>query len=1363
MSEHILAYLYGYLKWMRNEGIPNYIVKNNTRNMQIMDTAQNYVRKHSEYAGILNGGCPKKFIGGGKILQNLLEMQGAIRSLQTTDTSKQAAMFAQIDLLMKNIEEKLSTNPHIVHDVTEFFEGKEMIQSTMNLLKVGLTSLDDITSHRSTEDLRQQKFPVQKLVKFSDKELYNFNNIFDEYNKKIDGIIDTDQENMQKQNMNFENLHGDILKQINEFAEKGNALNTSISELDQFLTGAGNDLVYAYDESEIKFVKKFDVFLDDLQKAVDESNPKPVDAAGIVALITATRDRCSGQIEYFNDNAIKYISQIRHITGYGKFKKYYDGINNTRINNAFFSDKDLIDVGFVKKLVGDFVVSKEKEQKLSGNEFKKMLIEFPKALIGNVLSGGRRRKNMRGGASVDDIKKLISEQGELYQAVWSYNQLANKYNKKLHDNQEDLINNAIHNLFLVMVATNQMLTNGYVVHEYIQRGALSLYERILRSMLNDMTNNPEKEINIYLSKCHAVTIQKLHSFVGVLSSQLNEMKVKKMALCKSTEMHNKFAKACVDACTPPKCREQAKECEGDYTEPCRKKKERECLFDDIIDINACSGNTANMFLLLNHFKGIIMNYNVLSGNKITIYARVNDLGDEMNPSSKEMYEKMMYVSDYDYKLRHPDDTTKIDVSKLYINEAACPKKPEEKTDAKQGDVLKFTEVFDSTQFSNSSEISKYMTIDTLLSQANGLGMMTYGYSGTGKSFILFGDAKNNIPGILQTTLNDVNGLKSVYLRVIELYGLGLPFPHYWEKQPGRTIDQCLYAYNIQLIGTEMKMSGDVTQIVGDENIKRFMASTPKGNTYYNIAENSVSSVFKNFNNFVDEIDAKRKEAGRIRNTPNNPVSSRSIVIYDFQLELFSQETYVPFLIVDLPGREEIIQTYVEPYLDNTVIQKLLGNQPPARINELKLILGFAALNPLGLALLRPDSIEKTLKNYFANTNPKTKMIEIRPDRQQEYDEIFQARNMEFTLDPNKMNDGVKNIKEDMRAKLTGIDYKIKEEPTAWLVNGNVTLSNEIINPKGGLLSLFFMIPDNNIFKATMIKKSTIDAPFFYKTEHQFKSILYIHIMNRLIIANKFKLLEKIIQEICDVEINNKITIAKINGLTAQDWDYIQSKNFKSLYWFEKPGGKEFKPFSQALAPEEKLKIFHYDYILTPFEGIYINENIIGLIKYLSATKMGIMDDNTADDNQKIMTLKETIHEQNKALGFQYQHKLARVWLSSAGTKSNINEFLEIDTTVPKLYGDDGIKLNDESVKKIFAFITESYKSDAIFNFDHPPIKDILAPYLGGLTFYNVLYLLANYKDNNKRTTKCGHQHKLLTNTRSFVEMISTIEEIHETP
>jgi hypothetical protein len=106
------------------------------------------------------------------------------------------------------------------------------------------------------------------------------------------------------------------------------------------------------------------------------------------------------------------------------------------------------------------------------------------------------------------------------------------------------------------------------------------------------------------------------------------------------------------------------------------------------------------------------------------------------------------------------------------------------------------------------------------------------------------------------------------------------------------------------------MTDKKTKKIGANSIKTFIESEEG---YRKIYQQNRSEVFGNFDQFMDEVEKERDckdELGnpkvgkieyeikkRIRATPNNIVSSRSVLIYDFQLKIGKQ--YVTFLIVDL--------------------------------------------------------------------------------------------------------------------------------------------------------------------------------------------------------------------------------------------------------------------------------------------------------------------------------------------------------------------------------------------------------------------------------------------------------------------------------
>ncbi len=95
--------------------------------------------------------------------------------------------------------------------------------------------------------------------------------------------------------------------------------------------------------------------------------------------------------------------------------------------------------------------------------------------------------------------------------------------------------------------------------------------------------------------------------------------------------------------------------------------------------------------------------------------------------------------------------------------------------------------------------------------------------------------------------------------------------------------------------------------------------------------------YRNFTDFVDDIDRVRSDGihikrlfdhliKQVKGTINNPISSRSILVYDFEINLdpsSSSPIFIPFVIYDLPGKEDVSRTYV----DTSITPALLGSTP----------------------------------------------------------------------------------------------------------------------------------------------------------------------------------------------------------------------------------------------------------------------------------------------------------------------------------------------------------------------------------------------------------------------------------------------------
>lgn len=1421
----IYQYLKEYLYWVRNVKLVESKEYLNTRKECVNKLLKCYSKKYPERSCIQQGGRP--ILRGGSEYEELNKIYNMIQSIDPNKIKGIGTTSQELDEIIKKLQSKIKEVA--TTDVSANLSSA--VQNSIEVMMVGLKKFKDV-----------DKIQVAKLEKTLPNELspeFQPVKIEDEIGKMKDKLkqLSGDKADVNKFKDAVQKLDVEVVKYIDDYKLKIKLIRDAIEKMRIRICELNSST--KYDEKtklkELVYVPLFrggnDNFLAEIGKITDAELNKFLSSI-VPKLLEVNSDKklyeinLRDAVQMFNDGVAPYTHIIREKTKYKNFIKYYDGENNTRINNKFFSKEGIVDIKMINDMIFDPKFSLEnvhkdiisfpteyikkleaKEPVSEGMQTAKIdeikpvkpqqvfvtkaqvksqqldVKEMPKGIQARQLQKPTEQKKVVASVTkkVTTLKGGENELGistERYESLAGilnqYNIMVEKYNDVLSMLNSTLIDHFMHNVFLVAIATNQLISPGFVIHEYIQRGALALYRRIINNLMDDIEKNPMKIHCIYMRKYHTITLKVLQSFVNKVTIELNKLKLE----------HKR---------------------------------------DFVIDINSCTGVNRTGFLLLNHFKELLMQYNALAGSKVTIYGRVNDLGESANPSVEKELNTMTYLSGFDLEMAKnllPEayteeqatkkeilkiDKPKLiaceneeilsdlqsgpDVRKMWIKPNTC--KCESNSSGLNFDVnmkpLKFTEVFDSNQYPKSDDISKYMQVETLLAQGRGVGMMTYGYSGTGKTFTLFGNSASNISGILQSTLSDVNGLKAVNFRAFELYGLGMPYPHYWMKD----IDKCIGKegclpnishyichYNTYLdneLGLVLdsrpdpnnnnKLSLDTRQM--PDKFGEYVNDKTK--TYCSIPENMISKTFRIFENYIEAVDKYRIKTGRIRDTPNNPVSSRSVVIYDFQLDVYGQDKKVPFLIVDLPGREEILQTFVEPYLNSDIIKNIL-TKANAYDNRLKLTLAFACINPLGLSTVESGIILDEIKKMKPDDRAilfGDKKLEI-PLGRTTYENLL-AKIVKEQSNPNQ---SIKQIYRSLYDKLKNGTLVVNDENLV----GSVSLLEEFINMDGGVVGKWFSF-DN----ATGIFKIDEKASGFgYEVSEQFQIVLCMHIINRLILNNRFDILFNITKKIIHERINKHID-AYVDAMEMSDLQKfavdLVNGNFKLVFWKNKifaspPSDKptELIIKQDLLADPNNLKkeiknVLYYDYISAPYEGFYINENIIGLIKYLAQTAN---DDPTFVNKQ--------IPKQNPLLDFTFQRNKIRImeitkkptndeiktkfiWAEKMNVPDDEDASIikEIALPLPEpMFNvvDKKLVLNTSMVDKIYKDMLNSYRSERIFNFDYPVIGTILKPYLSGIFDYKVLYLLANYKDDKKRCSRCEHQYKLLTKTVGFINAIA---------
>jgi hypothetical protein len=287
-----------------------------------------------------------------------------------------------------------------------------------------------------------------------------------------------------------------------------------------------------------------------------------------------------------------------------------------------------------------------------------------------------------------------------------------------------------------------------------------------------------------------------------------------------------------------------------------------------------------------------------------------------------------------------------------------------------------------------------------------------------------------------------------------------------------------------------------------------------------------------------------------------------------------------------------------------------------------------------------------------------------------------------------------------------------------------------------------------------------------KRHTQIRKLLAIFLMYDLVNAGDFKCIEELYKEIIDKKLNAHIT------------DCINEENYSQIYVnLIKDQFKGKTEIDTKFTIDNVKEYIKYEYFKEPFEGIYINENIMGIIKLLS----GMIKERSDSELKEQM---KTYKQDTGAADNNTQRNVSRLWLSSSlskktwqetgekkkrknndtGKKSENTwmEFMkqklgindESDQYSP-LYNDEYI-LNTELVDKQQQVLLNGYKEDKMFNYDKPIIKNILERYTAenANTVFKLFYLFANYKEDNLKYKNCSEQIKLLNTTRTFINSIS---------
>lgn len=177
----------------------------------------------------------------------------------------------------------------------------------------------------------------------------------------------------------------------------------------------------------------------------------------------------------------------------------------------------------------------------------------------------------------------------------------------------------------------------------------------------------------------------------------------------------------------------------------------------------------------------------------------------------------------------------------------------------------------------------------------------YGASGSGKTFTLLG--QDSSPGLLHFGLSNLKGVQQIKLKYL--------FEQYIGKEK--------VGFNPSL----HKITGNIINLINEvpqlrkysiNEIDEFASNAPTGINFNKLKVSDINTI-------TFYLEKYRKEKGRVKKTPNNPVSSRShlFMVYEItfepkQGELSGKVGYIT--IVDTAGRESPTSLY-NMFIDNS--------------------------------------------------------------------------------------------------------------------------------------------------------------------------------------------------------------------------------------------------------------------------------------------------------------------------------------------------------------------------------------------------------------------------------------------------------------
>jgi hypothetical protein len=1239
-------------------------------------------------------------------------------------------------------------------------------------------------------DLLDQK--LQKFIKDIEDITYNESDRDDPKNKlfkRATKLSDTQKQIVQlkkkskivaeKLGMIGEDVFDNEVKFVDSMTDPSGSTYTSLLQLYRGITDDYDDFVHQYESTE--------------QKNKGESQPlyfEDFAHSGNTALIDTinTYDKKITKINGIINDDIQYFKhmQAEYMNTFSYFEKNMIEIMDPSgmsldyvVTFDFKSRPDKISpyslgelVKYGTDLVNNTTTSLEDFVKDGVNLADDMLIES-KSDEEEIISGGGSTFTSQNSFVVDRLhdvdtsttfSKLINI---LYNQLRHLNELIGKYydafnqNEIFNENKKQFFHYVISMLTAHTILNEEVKKDKHVrknnmtMFDYINRGYIQYYYSVVKTIKKMIDDNVADTGIYYFKRYHMVTLEYMEKFF-------------QFVLSKDT-----YGTLILDNL-------------------------------HVIDINKCAGNAKTAFYVFNHFKDLLESFKETCQGRVSIYARINDkLKDQtLMPEQKQLQKQNeMYKVETD------------DVTFMTVDQSKCDPLIKNKT------TVKFSEVFDSYDHVDNMAITKYMSLETQIAKKKGIMLITYGYSGVGKTFTLFGNKEKKLQGMLQATLANIKNKGEIKFRTYELYGFGVQYPYYWDDK----INQQVICYILDVGRNGIAVEG--TRVIYNKGnaIGEFINDADDG--FITIASGRTQKeTFQQFSTFVDKVDAVRLDTGRVKATPNNPSSSRSIIVYELLIQV--DKEYVPFVIVDVPGREEIVSTYVDTYLSKPYIKdmKLSNANKISKDVFIKTLLSSMAINPLGLAFMEPTALftvfnsmdEDTRKSVFLelkqiviNTEYGTKIDAVYDFVGGNFFKIVENKKFNFE-DGSKGNAHIVEIVGTDKTKGRTAPRHPRHIPTLtnsvqyqnilamFMINVLITQGRfDVLNKMYKMLiDMYFINVDttkeeHGVEGLRKVMNDTLDTILRLRQDENilineitWLDVYAFHCMlndiksNGVSAENIYKELNArhvkwiecvtlFCSKVDEIDIKNYEEDAKKSKCKMHDL-FMLDKNFDKVTFhdslsYDKIDLTQFKfgnldelsPYQLWKKLDESLLFRAYD---APTEGIYINENIMGLMKMLMEISL------SGRDNSAIS---KTIIKQG-VISFEEQKTLLREY--------NFDLFKESASanTVPY----ENIHIDKNIIKRMHEDNKKGYSSQKIFNYDDPYVQHIFNAYNKDREFtdkitsqkckvlkvsdFKVFYLVTNGLEHdlvpeNKTffNEKLKHQYTLFNNSRTFFEAIIT--------